>query len=92
MVVTGGREALAILAADSGFDLILSDVVMPADMDGITLLRRLRTEHPEIRTALMSGYVPAANELGDLDVLVLPKPFNSKALVAFVQEGIGGTR
>lgn len=89
VAASGGREALAILATDSRFDLILSDVVMPADMDGITLLRRVRSEHPTIRTALMSGYVPAANELGDLDVQVLPKPFNSKALVAFVQEVLG---
>ncbi len=88
VLASGGSEALAMLEKDCGFDLLLSDVVMPRDLDGITLLRRVKTEYPEIRIALMSGYVPSAEDLGDLDVLVLPKPFKSKALAAFVQEGL----
>jgi two-component system chemotaxis response regulator CheY len=38
-----GLDALSVLAADSGFELILIDWNMP-EMDGFELLRRIRAE------------------------------------------------
>jgi two-component system, NtrC family, response regulator AlgB len=76
-VAADAMEALA--AMDSGsFDVVVSDVRM-AGMDGLTLLRELRTRHPEAGVVLMTAYgtIPDAVEAirnGAYDYLV--KPFS----------------
>jgi signal transduction histidine kinase/CheY-like chemotaxis protein len=37
-------------------DLMLSDVVMPGEMDGLGLARAVRAQYPELRIVLMTGY------------------------------------
>ena len=55
-LATGPDEALAAVeAADGGFDLVFTDVVMPG-MSGIDLARTLRQRWPALRVVLASGY------------------------------------
>jgi two-component system, cell cycle sensor histidine kinase and response regulator CckA len=88
-----GESALAIVAADAkGFDLILSDVVMP-EMDGPTLLRELRKRGVKTRVIFVSGYAEDAFEKnleGQTDFAFLPKPFSLKQLVEKVKEVMEG--
>lgn len=73
-----GEEALEILqSGDYDFDLMISDVVMPA-MDGPTLLKKGRDLLGNAKIVFISGY--AEEEFSDLlaeepDVSFLPKPF-----------------
>jgi CheY-like chemotaxis protein len=51
-----GLEALEFVqAAPELLDVMVSDVVMPR-LDGVTLLQRLATSHPDLPCILMSGY------------------------------------
>jgi NarL family two-component system response regulator LiaR len=58
----GGETALAV-AAKSRPDVVLMDLVMP-DGDGITALRRLREESPEVRVLVLTSYIDDAQVFG----------------------------
>src|SRR5438105_2515579 len=51
----GGETALAV-AAKTKPDVVLMDLVMP-DGDGITALRRLREESPDVRVLVLTSYI-----------------------------------
>jgi two-component system, cell cycle sensor histidine kinase and response regulator CckA len=86
---SNGIEALEALEEKNGaIDLVVSDVVMP-EMDGPTLLRKLRARNPDLKIVFVSGYAEDAfaksleeNEKFDF----LAKPFALSALVAKVKE------
>jgi two-component system cell cycle sensor histidine kinase/response regulator CckA len=75
---------------DKGFDLIISDVVMP-EMDGPTLLRELRKRGNETKFVFVSGY-PGEQFEQDLEghsgYSFMPKPFSLKQLVEKVKEAM----
>ncbi len=82
----GGAEALAELERVP-FDLVLSDMVMP-EMDGVTLLRRIRSRFPQLPFVLITahgsvdGAVAAMKEGAD-DYLL--KPLNWEELLLVVK-------
>jgi two-component system cell cycle sensor histidine kinase/response regulator CckA len=88
-----GERALEVMEGDKeGFDLILSDVVMP-EMDGPSMLRELRKRGVKTRIIFVSGYAEDAFEKnleGATDFGFLPKPFSLKQLVEKVKEAIEG--
>ncbi|MER0238695.1 response regulator [Fulvimarina sp. MAC8] len=73
-----GEEALDLLDEAGGrFDLILSDIRMPA-MTGIELAHEAAQKWPNIKILLMTGYAEqkeAATELSKIIEDVLDKPF-----------------
>lgn len=73
-----GVEALAQLrAASAAYDVLVSDVDMPA-MDGIALAENALGEAPGLRVLLMSGLAEAlerATRLKSANINVLSKPF-----------------
>ncbi|PRD41568.1 hybrid sensor histidine kinase/response regulator [Phyllobacterium phragmitis] len=86
---SSGVEALEVLASLGGMvDIVVSDVVMP-EMDGPTLLRELRKDHPDIKFIFVSGYAEdafAKNLPDDAKFGFLPKPFSLKQLATAVKE------
>jgi len=77
-------EALQHLAPPHDFDLVLSDVIMPGEIDGLMLARQLRREQPTLPVVLVSGYSDTATLA--LDVKVLRKPCTEDELLqALVQ-------
>ncbi len=87
-----GAEALEVMEANAGHvDLVVSDVVMP-EMDGPTLLKRLRQRNPDIKIIFISGYAEDAfrKSLADDERFVfLPKPFSLKQLAEAVKDTLG---
>jgi two-component system, cell cycle sensor histidine kinase and response regulator CckA len=87
-----GEVALEVIEADAdGFELILSDVVMP-EMDGPTMLKELRSRKINTKIIFMSGYAEEAFERnldGAADFTFLQKPFSLKQLVEKVKEVMG---
>ncbi len=88
-----GAEALEVLGGHEGdIDLVISDVVMP-EMDGPTLLNKLRETLPDIKFIFISGYAEDAfkNNLEEEDSFAfLPKPFSLKQLAVAVKEALEG--
>ena len=55
-----GVEALTILEANQGIDMVVTDINMPR-MDGLTLLRKLQENEEKLSTIIVSAYGDMAN-------------------------------
>jgi DNA-binding response OmpR family regulator len=78
---SGGKEALALIAGRS-FDTVMLDVMMP-EMDGIEVLRRIRTDHSAsalpvimVTARSQSEDVVSALALGANDYVTKPVDFD----------------
>jgi len=84
-----GVDAIEILDTVTGVGVLISDVVMPAGIDGRTLCRQARQAHPHIRILLMSGYVadadPSKHVSDDDGLALLGKPFTTAELQAAIE-------
>ena len=83
-----GTEALEIMRSLGGkVDLVVSDVMMP-EMDGPTLLKEMRREHPQLKFIFVSGYAEDAfsrNLAEDETFDFLAKPFTLRELAVAVK-------
>lgn len=86
-VSPSGEDALAkFWAAEAPFDLVLADLQMPG-LSGVELAGRIHAQRPEVRIAILSGYLGEWTEdrLRDYGVrCVLTKPLTPEALVGAV--------
>ena len=89
-----GAEAVDLIAGGAGFDLIITDIIMP-EMDGIQAILEIQTMQPEARIIAISGGsarlekaqgLETAHRLGA--VAVLEKPFEVDALLAAVEAAL----
>jgi two-component system, cell cycle sensor histidine kinase and response regulator CckA len=85
-VAASGDEALEVWKEHaSKFDLLLTDIVMPGDVDGKELAQRLQSELPELKMIFMSGGEPYNGEKGQSHGYFLQKPFSVKKLTEIVR-------
>jgi DNA-binding NtrC family response regulator len=89
LTAASGNEALAQLQAEE-VALLLSDIKMP-HMDGLTLLRHVKSSHPDVVVVMMSGHqdVNAAVEAmkaGAFDYLV--KPYSKEDVLRIIQKAL----
>ncbi len=69
-----------------GVDLLLSDMVMPGQMNGLELARCLREEAPDLPVIISSGYSEVlARQQGPTDVAYAPKPCAPHELAALIR-------
>jgi CheY-like chemotaxis protein len=82
-----GAEALDLLKAHPGIELLVSDIKMPR-MDGYALVEAGLAFRPELKVLLMTGYSqeppPSIQKIPDLQIL--RKPFNLERLCALAAE------
>jgi YesN/AraC family two-component response regulator len=74
-----GRIALEVLDANKDVDMILSDINMP-EMDGLTLLSKVKEKHALLKTVIISAYgdmenIRTAMNLGAFDFITKPVDF-----------------
>jgi CheY-like chemotaxis protein len=74
------EPALEMLAAGETVDLVLSDIVMPGGIDGVTLARTLRGRYPALPVLLTTGYSDAAQKAAAELFPILLKPYSMEAL------------
>ncbi len=65
-------EALDLLAESRNPDLLITDLMMPGNMDGRQLAAEVAIRYPTLPVLMMSGYSSSV----DIDVEFLPKPFS----------------
>ena len=86
--VASGDEAWALLETGHRFDLLITDLVMPGDIQGAELARRVETAHPEMHILLISGYPQEAAIEGNgvaVRHTVLTKPVPKSELLRSLQ-------
>ena len=79
-------------SAEGGFDVVITDLKMPA-IDGLEVLRRVKVTAPGCRVIVITGYATAttgaeALRAGAFDYL--PKPFTPDELLAAVSRALAG--
>ncbi|PCJ84659.1 MAG: hypothetical protein COA52_17220, partial [Hyphomicrobiales bacterium] len=88
-----GVDALEVMdEIDHKVDLVISDVMMP-EMDGPTLLKKLRETQPDLKIIFVSGYAEDAfaKNLDENETFsFLPKPFSLKQLATAVKDVLEG--
>jgi PAS domain S-box-containing protein len=72
-VVSRAEDAVTAIA-ETAFDLVVSDIVMAGDMDGLALARVIRERQPGLPVLLVTGYSHTIQE-ASADFAVLRKPF-----------------
>jgi DNA-binding NtrC family response regulator len=88
-----GAEALAA-AREAPFDVVITDLQMP-EMDGMSLVRTLRTEQPDVELIVLTAFgdVATAVEAMKLGVFdYLQKPLSGPAAVRELVKGALGRR
>ena len=85
--VESGRQALDLMR-ERHFDFVLLDIRMP-DIDGVTLLKQIRSRYPETNVIMITGYPTIDSavdciKLGAIDYLV--KPFQLNDLEASIEK------
>jgi CheY-like chemotaxis protein len=86
-----GREGLATLTGGT-FDVVVTDIWMP-EIDGLSVIKRIRAERPHLRVFAMTGGGPrltieAAGSIAEVwgAERVFVKPFDEAALVAALRD------
>jgi two-component system, cell cycle sensor histidine kinase and response regulator CckA len=77
-----GEEALALIQAGRGFDIVLSEVRMPV-MGGLELARALNVRSPPTRLLLMTGF---AEQTAHAEFPVVHKPFRDEDLLGQLRQ------
>jgi PAS domain S-box-containing protein len=88
-----GVDAIETLERGGGraVELLITDVMMP-QMDGPTLIRKVRERWPETKVICISGYAEESfrDKIGRWeDVWFLPKPYSLNQLAGLVKDALG---
>jgi PAS domain S-box-containing protein len=82
-----GASALEILRTNDKIDYLVTDIVMPNNMNGVQLMTAARAVRPGLPTLLASGYPQdALRDLGQIpeDVMFINKPYSMADLNAHI--------
>jgi len=85
---SSGAEALKLLAANTGVELVITDQNMPG-MTGLQLAKQIRQKWANIKVVLATGYAELPAGEGE-DLKRLSKPFTQAMLGAVVSEAALG--
>ena len=90
-VAGDGPEAIELVSKSESFDILVTDVMMP-QMDGPSLIKKVREKWPSIKVICISGYAEESfrDKIGSWDdIWFLPKPYSLNQLAGLVKDAIG---
>ena len=82
---TAARDWLASRLMDQLPDVLLTDVVMPGQMDGLALAQQVRSGWPQLRIVVMTGYAEHLDAIARAGFSILPKPCSAQQLAQALQ-------
>jgi CheY-like chemotaxis protein/anti-sigma regulatory factor (Ser/Thr protein kinase) len=82
--VSDAEAAIQEIEKD-GIDVVFSDIVMPGKMDGLSLARHLKQNHPATPIILATGYSDAARKSGS-EFPIIRKPYELHELSKALEE------
>lgn len=85
-VERNARSALEWMAQGGEPDIVLSDVMVPGDMDGLALARALRSLKPDLPIVLISGYPGMQSSTNEF--LLLQKPCEPAELLQTLRRAL----
>lgn len=86
-----GDEGFRIYQQDPQFDLVVTDIVMPGELQGPTLAQKIREDDPEMPFIFLSGYVSISAAHGYVPAqgdVRLMKPVSREELLANVARSL----
>lgn len=89
-VAEDGDIGLSMVQERGGYDLVLSDIRMPA-MDGIAMAKEIAKDYPDQRILLMTGFAEQrerARDVSKIIVDVVQKPFTLADIRAAVSQAL----
>jgi two-component system, cell cycle sensor histidine kinase and response regulator CckA len=91
-----GNEAVTLWNRDKGqFDLLLTDLIMPGNMNGRELAEKLWVEQPDLKVIFSSGYsadIVGKDFILQPEVNFLQKPYHPQTLAMTVRRCLDGKR
>ena len=85
---SSAEDAIQLLdAGDVQFDVVLSDVVMPGGMNGVSFAQYLRKNLPEMPIILITGYASHLRHKHGFEIL--QKPCAPDVLLAALRRATG---
>jgi DNA-binding NtrC family response regulator len=92
VLANSADDALKLLSTNA-FDVLLSDIKMPGELDGIALAERASSMYPDMKIMLMSGYSKetVTNRI-NLPWPLLVKPFPRAGFLAAMDQASRSTR
>jgi CheY-like chemotaxis protein len=79
-------DALHVLISGQPFDVVLSDLVMPGEMNGLDLARHVRSRWPALPVLLATGYSDQAAKAIEEGFPLISKPYEPAALLLAVEK------
>jgi len=85
-----GAKAIEALDGSHAFDLVFSDMVMPGEISGMDLARRIAKERPHLPVVLTTGFSASAAAAAAEGMRLLVKPYRLETLAAELEAALGG--
>jgi CheY-like chemotaxis protein len=84
-----GNLALKVVEENPDIEFLLTDIVMPGGLNGVSLAQRVKERLPDVKILYMSGFPSGviADKSGiELDAPLITKPFSYEELVSAMDE------
>ena len=80
---SSGDEACTLIHGVNGFDVLLTDIQMPGQADGIDVAQRFQAQHPHAPVVFMTGRPDMLARIGRLteSEALLRKPFRPRQML-----------
>jgi PAS domain S-box-containing protein len=80
-------NALEILKSDEHIDLVFSDIILPGELNGRLLAKKISEDFPDIKVKLTTGYEDQLKD-DDIEHDILRKPYSRAELIEYISEEI----